>query len=89
MADSREDRIRARAHAIWLKEGQPSGHEARHWQQAIDEVDAEDAAKPAPAKKKAAAPAKKAAAPKTAAKPKAAAAPKAASTAAKKPAKKG
>lgn len=75
MSDSKEDRIRARAHTIWLSEGQPDGHEARHWQQASDEIDAEDSAKAkqAPAKK---APAKKV----TAAAPKKASAPKPAKT---------
>jgi len=63
---NREDRIRDRAHALWLQEGQPSGQEQRHWEQALAEVDAEDApaakpAKKAPAPKKAAAPKKSAA----------------------------
>ena len=48
---NREDRIRDRAHALWLQEGQPSGHEQRHWEQALAEVDAEDAPAAKPAKK--------------------------------------
>lgn len=67
MADSREDRIRARAHQIWLDEGQPSGNEQRHWEQAAADVDAEDAKPKRPAAKKATAvkkPAAKAAAKK-------------------------
>ena len=63
MADSREDRIRERAHQIWLNEGQPSGHEQRHWEQAAADVDAEDAKAKKPAAKRAPA-AKKPAAPK-------------------------
>jgi hypothetical protein len=55
MADSREDRIRARAHEIWLNEGQPSGHEQRHWEQAAADVDAEDSKAKKPAAKKPAA----------------------------------
>ena len=62
---SKDDRIRERAHALWLQEGQPSGHEQRHWEQASAEVDAEDAPAAEPAKKattrKAAAPKKSAA----------------------------
>jgi len=48
---SREDRIRERAHALWLQEGQPSGHEQRHWEQATAEVDADDGPVAKPAKK--------------------------------------
>ncbi len=62
MADSREDRIRARAHQIWLDEGQPSGNEQRHWEQAAADVDAEDAKAKKPAAKKATAAKKPAAA---------------------------
>lgn len=66
----REERIRERAHALWLSEGQPSGGEERHWLQAASEIDAEDKKpkKAAAAKKAVAKPAaKKAAAPKAAA----------------------
>ncbi|MGE0282608.1 MAG: DUF2934 domain-containing protein [Rhizobiaceae bacterium] len=89
MADSREDRIRARAHQIWLGEGQPSGHEQRHWEQAAAEVDAEDAKAKKPAAKKAPA-AKKPVAAKADAKKTSGAAPAIAKTSkdAKKPAKK-
>jgi hypothetical protein len=55
----REERIRERAHALWIEEGRPEGSEERHWLQAAAEIDAQDAPK-APAKKPAA---KKAAAP--------------------------
>jgi hypothetical protein len=35
---SLEDRIRARAHEIWLQEGQPDGRDLAHWQQAEAEI---------------------------------------------------
>jgi DUF2934 family protein len=35
---SLEDKIRARAHEIWLQEGQPEGRELVHWHQAEAEV---------------------------------------------------
>ena len=57
MTDDRQERIRNRAHQIWLQEGQPAGHHERHWQQATADVDQEDAAGKSAAKK----PAKKAA----------------------------
>lgn len=62
MTDDRQERIRLRAHAIWENQGRPHGQDRDHWNQAIREIDAEDAA----AKKKKPARA-------TAAKPKAAA----------------
>ncbi|MFD2057888.1 DUF2934 domain-containing protein [Mesorhizobium calcicola] len=65
MTDDRQERIRNRAHQIWLQEGQPAGEHERHWHQAAADVDQEDAAGKSEAKK----PAKKAAG---AAKPKAA-----------------
>ncbi|SDH16432.1 DUF2934 domain-containing protein [Pelagibacterium luteolum] len=34
-----EDRIRQRAHEIWLQEGQPSGRENEHWEQAKGEIE--------------------------------------------------
>jgi hypothetical protein len=37
MIDAREDRIRARAHAIWEGEGRPHGRDDEHWQQASRE----------------------------------------------------
>lgn len=91
MADSREDRIRARAHQIWLNEGQPSGHEQRHWEQAAAEVDAEEIKPKKPAAKRAATAKKPAAATVKAPAKKATGAPAAVaktSKDAKKPAKK-
>ncbi|CAN7621307.1 DUF2934 domain-containing protein [Mesorhizobium sp. LjRoot246] len=78
MADDRQERIRNRAHQIWLQEGQPAGHHERHWHQAAADVDKEDAAGKSAAKKpagagkakaapKAAKPAAKASKPKKAA----------------------
>ncbi|MER9583850.1 DUF2934 domain-containing protein [Mesorhizobium sp. M0047] len=69
MADDRQERIRNRAHQIWLQEGQPAGHHERHWRQATADVDQEDAAGASTAKKptrKAAGAAKAKAAPKEA-----------------------
>jgi hypothetical protein len=43
MSDDRIERIRARAHEIWEREGRPDGRDADHWRQASDEVDAEGA----------------------------------------------
>jgi hypothetical protein len=51
MADDRQERIRNRAHQIWLQEGQPAGHHERHWHQAAADVDQEDAAGKSAAKK--------------------------------------
>ena len=45
MTESREDRIRARAHEIWEQAGMPLGEDMRHWEQAAREIDREDAAK--------------------------------------------
>ncbi|MDX8526387.1 DUF2934 domain-containing protein [Mesorhizobium sp. MSK_1335] len=43
MADqSREDRVRQRAYELWEKEGKPEGADLRFWEQAMDEIDAED-----------------------------------------------
>ncbi|TIX24884.1 DUF2934 domain-containing protein [Mesorhizobium sp.] len=69
MADDRQERIRNRAHQIWLQEGQPAGHHERHWHQAAADVDQEDAAGKSVAKKptkKAIGAGKAKAAPKTA-----------------------
>ena len=41
MGDEREDRIRARAHEIWQREGSPKGHENDHWAEAEQELDAQ------------------------------------------------
>ncbi len=61
MTGERDEQIRKRAHAIWEKEGRPSGSHDRHWQQAESEI-AKAEKKPA----KAAAKVKAAKAPKTA-----------------------
>ena len=70
MADDRQERIRNRAHQIWLQEGQPAGHHDRHWHQAAADIDQEDAtgksAAKKPAKKAASAAGKAKAAPKEA-----------------------
>jgi hypothetical protein len=41
---SDEERIRARAHEIWIQEGRPEGRHDQHWEQACREIEAEDAA---------------------------------------------
>ena len=46
MADTREDRIRQRAHLLWEAAGQPEGDDAAHWHQAEAEIDAAGAATP-------------------------------------------
>lgn len=43
MTSEREDRIRAKAHEIWLSEGEPEGSETRHWDMATAAIEAEDA----------------------------------------------
>src|SRR5687768_8289682 len=47
MSEDREERVRQRAHEIWEREGKPHGHEKKHWEQASNEIDAEEDAKPA------------------------------------------
>ena len=43
MADeTREERIRIRAHELWEKEGKPEGADLRFWEQAMGEIDEED-----------------------------------------------
>ncbi len=42
MHDSREDRIRHRAHEIWEREGRPEGQHELHWAQACAEIEAEE-----------------------------------------------
>jgi hypothetical protein len=49
MSEDREDRVRQRAHEIWVREGRPHGHEKQHWEQASSEIDAEEGSKPADA----------------------------------------
>lgn len=41
MITGREEEIRARAYAIWEREGRPPGREKEHWEQARREVEAE------------------------------------------------
>jgi len=38
---SREDRIRQRAHQLWLEAGQPEGQDKRHWEEAERLIDIE------------------------------------------------
>ena len=42
MDHDREQRIRARAHAIWEREGRPEGRENEHWRLASEEIERED-----------------------------------------------
>lgn len=70
MEDKKTDRIRARAHEIWVSEGKPDGMHERHWDQAQKDVDASDMpakAKPKKAAASSAAPKAAAAAAKTSA----------------------
>ena len=39
----RDARIRDRAYQIWLSEGRRHGHDEAHWQQAVREIEAEEA----------------------------------------------
>ena len=39
--DNRLERIRERAFAIWLNEGQPHGRDREHWQEAERQIDGE------------------------------------------------
>ena len=43
MATSRDDRIRERAHAIWISEGRPEGQHDDHWRRASEDIDRESA----------------------------------------------
>lgn len=54
MADTKEDRIRKRAHEIWEHAGRPEGLHEAHWSQAVSEIEAEDAAPAKVAKPRAA-----------------------------------
>ncbi len=54
MTDTDEDLIRKRAYEIWEAEGFPEGREYSHWEQAVRELNEQNAvidetAKPAPA----------------------------------------
>jgi hypothetical protein len=44
MESDRTEKIRARAHQIWEREGRPEGRHEQHWAQAAHEIDNEDAA---------------------------------------------
>jgi hypothetical protein len=46
--DSREQRIRDRAHRFWESEGRPKDQEKRHWQMAEQTIDEEDRAAQTP-----------------------------------------
>jgi Protein of unknown function (DUF2934) len=42
MAQTREERIREKAHALWDQEGRPDGQHSRHWEDAeklVNEAD--------------------------------------------------
>ncbi len=42
----RQERIRNRAHQIWIDEGKPFHQHERHWEQAIADINREDAEGP-------------------------------------------
>jgi hypothetical protein len=42
MMDAREERIRARAHALWEADGKPLGRDREHWEQAAKLVQEEE-----------------------------------------------
>jgi hypothetical protein len=44
MASDRTEKIRARAHQIWEREGRPEGRHEQHWAQAAHEIDNEERA---------------------------------------------
>jgi hypothetical protein len=46
MTKSYDDRVRARAHQLWEREGRPEGQSERHWAQARTMLAAEHARKP-------------------------------------------
>lgn len=39
--DTREQRIKRRAYEIWEREGRPVGREQEHWDQVVQEIEAE------------------------------------------------
>lgn len=41
MSDDREEQLRSRAYQIWQSEGEPSGREEEHWQEAARQLGAE------------------------------------------------
>jgi hypothetical protein len=42
MLDTREERIRAKAHALWEADGKPTGRDREHWEQAAKLVEEEE-----------------------------------------------
>jgi hypothetical protein len=44
VSSDQEARIRERAYAIWLAEGQPEGRHEEHWHRAAQEIAQEDGA---------------------------------------------
>jgi hypothetical protein len=42
MLDSREERIKARAHELWEADGRPEGRDRQHWEQAVKLLDEEE-----------------------------------------------
>jgi hypothetical protein len=42
--DAREERIKAKAHALWEADGKPEGRDREHWEQAAKLVDEEERA---------------------------------------------
>ncbi|MET2825908.1 DUF2934 domain-containing protein [Mesorhizobium shangrilense] len=43
MTTDRQERIRNRAHQIWIEEGKPFHQHERHWEQATADINKEDA----------------------------------------------
>jgi hypothetical protein len=43
MGEDRHEKIQQKAYQIWEREGRPHGEHDRHWQQAVDELDRDDA----------------------------------------------
>jgi len=49
MAQTREERIREKAHALWEKAGRPAGQDTQHWEEAeklVNEADSIAAGQP-------------------------------------------
>jgi hypothetical protein len=44
MLDAREERIKAKAHALWEADGKPDGRDREHWEQAARLVEEEERA---------------------------------------------
>jgi len=49
MSEDFENRVRARAHAIWMEDGCPDGRADEHWIRAVEAINAEIAAAALPA----------------------------------------